>query len=76
MPLKVVPEDIIGIKGQQVEITSKGASAPVNSVADELKKQWIQVKDQKDVSFLDSWQIKESDKEKQVNEKKIISCSI
>jgi len=67
----VVPEDIISIKGQQVEIGSKEYTAPVNSsefLPQELKQQWIELKQsKKDVTFLDSWELKEAGKKDKVN---------
>ena len=66
----MVPEDIISIKGQQVEISSKEYTAPVNSsefVPQELKQQWIELKQsKKDVTFLDSWELKEAGKKDKV----------
>ncbi|XP_020617286.1 uncharacterized protein LOC110055245 isoform X2 [Orbicella faveolata] len=47
LPSEVVPEDIISIKGQQVEIASKQSTAPVSSTGfplQESNKQWIDVK--------------------------------
>lgn len=66
----MVPEDIISIKGQQVEIASKEVTAPVNSsefLPQELKKQWIDLKQERDVMFLDSWEVKETEKENKVH---------
>ena len=68
----MVPEDIISIKGQQVEIGSKEYTAPVNSsefLPQELKQQWIELKqDKKDLMFLDSWEVKETGKENKVHD--------
>ena len=65
----MVPEDIISIKGQQVEIGAKESTAPVNSsefLPQELKQQWIELKQsKKDVTFLDSWELKEAGKKAQ-----------
>ena len=67
----MVPEDIISIKGQQVEISSKEYTAPVNSsefLPQELKQQWIELKQsKKDVTFLDSWELKEAGKKDKVH---------
>ena len=65
----MVPEDIISIKGQQVEITSKQSTAPVSSVGfppQESNKQWIDVKQEESVMYLDSWEAKETEKESKV----------
>jgi len=69
LPSEVVPEDIISIKGQQVELGSKETIAPVNSsefLPQELKKEWIDLKQKKDVMFLDSWEFKDTEKENKV----------
>ena len=71
LPSEVVPEDIISIKGQQVEIASKQSTAPVSSTGfplQESNKQWIDVKQDRvaSVMFLDSWEVKETEKEKKV----------
>lgn len=67
----MVPEDIISIKGQQVEIGAKESTAPVNSsefLPQELKQQWIELKQsKKDVTFLDSWELKEAEKKDKVH---------
>ena len=67
----MVPEDIISIKGQQVEIGAKESTAPVNSsefLPQELKQQWIELKQsKKDVTFLDSWELKEAGKKDKVH---------
>lgn len=66
----MVPEDIISIKGQQVELGSKEFVSPVNSsefLPEELKRQWIDLKQEKDLMFLDSWEVSDSDKEKKVD---------
>ena len=67
----MVPEDIISIKGQQVEIGAKEYTAPVNSLEflpPELKQQWIELKQgKKDVTFLDSWELKEAGKKDKVH---------
>lgn len=65
----MVPEDIISIKGQQVEITSKQSTAPVSSAGfppQESNKQWIDVKQEESVMYLDSWEAKETEKESKV----------
>lgn len=65
----MVPEDIISIKGQQLEIASKQFTAPVDSTGfplQESSKQWIDVKQEKSVMFLDSWEVKETEKENKV----------
>ena len=69
LPSEVVPEDIISIKGQQVEITSKQSTAPVSSTGfplQESNKQWIDIKQEESVMFLDSWEVKETEKENKV----------
>lgn len=69
LPSEVVPEDIISIKGQQVEITSKQSTVPVSSTGfplQESNKQWIDVKQEESVMFLDSWEVKETEKESKV----------
>lgn len=69
LPPEVAPEDIISIKGEQVEIGSKQFTAPVNSTGyspQELNKQWIDLKQEKDVMFLDSWEVKDAEKENKV----------
>lgn len=67
----MVPEDIISIKGQQVEIGAKECTAPANSsefLPQELKQQWIELKQsKKDVTFLDSWELKEAGKKDKVH---------
>lgn len=66
----MVPEDIISITGQQVELGSKEMTAPVNSMEflpQELKKQWIDLKQEKDVMFLDAWEVNETEKESKVH---------
>ena len=66
----MVPEDIISITGQQVELGSKEMMAPVNSIEflpQELKKQWIDLKQEKDVMFLDAWEVNETEKESKVH---------
>ena len=60
----MVPEDIISIKGQQVEMTSKESAAPVKAPDSDI--QWIDVKQDKAVMFLDSWEVKEMEKENKV----------
>jgi len=65
----VVPEDIISIKGQQVEMTSKQPTSSVSGTGFQLQesnKQWIDVKQEKSVMFLDSWEVKETEKESKV----------
>ena len=62
LPTEVVPEDIISIKGQPVEMSSKQSTAPLQ----ESNKQWIDVKQEDSVTFLDSWEIKETEKENKV----------
>ena len=69
LPSEVVPEDIISIKGQQVEITSKQSTAPASNTGfplQESNKQWIDVKQEESVMFLDSWEVKETEKENKV----------
>ena len=53
----MVTEEIISITGQQVE----------------LKKQWIDLKQEKDVMFLDSWEVSEALKENKVH---VHSCTV
>lgn len=62
LPSEVVPEDIISIKGQQVEMASKQSTAPLQ----ESNKQWIDVKQEESVMFLDSWEVNETEKENKV----------
>ena len=69
LPSEVVPEDIISIKGQQVEIASKQSTAPADGAGfspQEASKQWIDLKQEKSVMFLDSWEVKETEKESKV----------
>ena len=54
----MVPEDIISIKGQQVDIASKQSTAPLH----ESNKQWIDVKQEESLMFLDSWEVNETEK--------------
>ena len=54
----MVPEDIISIKGQQVDIASKQSTAPLR----ESNKQWIDVKQEESLMFLDSWEVNETEK--------------
>ncbi|KAL9955567.1 hypothetical protein ACROYT_G036906 [Oculina patagonica] len=66
LPSEVVPEDIISITGQQVEISSKQWPAPADGPGlplQDLSRQWIDLKQEKSVMFLDSWQVKEAEKE-------------
>lgn len=58
----MVPEDIISIKGQQVEMASTQSTAPLQ----ESNKQWIDVKQEESVMFLDSWEVNETEKENKV----------
>ena len=69
LPPDVVPEDIISIQGQHVVLESKQMIASVNSsefLPQELKKQWIDLRQQGDVLFLDSWEVKDKEKENKV----------
>ena len=69
LPSEVVPEDIISIKGQPVEMSSKQSTAPEGRTGlplQESNKQWIDVKQEESVTFLDSWEIKETEKENKV----------
>lgn len=63
LPPDVVPEDIISIQGQRVALESKQMIA---SVPQELEKQWIDLRQQEDVLFLDSWEVKDKEKENKV----------
>ncbi|XP_015759885.1 PREDICTED: uncharacterized protein LOC107339154 [Acropora digitifera] len=70
LPPDVVPEDIISIQGQHVALESKQMIASVNSsefLPQELEKQWIDLRQQGDVLFLDSWEVKDKEKENKVN---------
>lgn len=70
LPPDVVPEDIISIQGQHVALESKQTIASVNSsefLPQELEKQWIDLRQQGDVLFLDSWEVKDKEKENKVN---------
>jgi len=60
----VVPEDIISIKGHQVEIASKQPTA--GFPLQESNKQWIDVKQEESVMFLNSWEVKETEKDNKV----------
>ena len=69
LPPEVVPEDIISIEGQQVELASKQWKAPEDGTGlplQETSKQWIDLKQEKSVTFLDSWEVKEAEKENKV----------
>lgn len=69
LPPDVVPEDIISIQGQHVGLESKQMIASVNSsefLPQELEKQWIDLRQQGDVLFLDSWEVKDKEKENKV----------
>lgn len=69
LPPDVVPEDIISIQGQHVALESKQMIASVNSseyLPQELEKQWIDLEQQRDVLFLDSWEVKDKEKENKV----------
>ena len=69
LPPDVVPEDIISIQGQHVALESKQMIASVNSsefLPQELEKQWIDLRQQGDVLFLDSWEVKDKEKENKV----------
>ena len=69
LPPDVVPEDIISIQGQHVALESKKVIASVNSsefLPQELEKQWIDLRQQGDVLFLDSWEVKDKEKENKV----------
>ena len=67
----MVAEDIISIKGQQVEIASKQWTAPADGTGiplQESSKQWIDLKPEKSVMFLDSWEVKvQAEKENKVH---------
>lgn len=76
LPSEVVPEDIISIKGQQVEIASKEWPAPADGIGlppQESSKQWIDLKQEKSVMFLDSWEVKEAEKGNKVH---VCTCTI
>ena len=60
----MVPEDIISIKGHQVEIASKQPAA--GFPLQESNKQWIDVKQEESVMFLNSWEVKETEKDNKV----------
>lgn len=68
----MVPEDIISIKGQQFEMVSK--QSPALATALDSEKQWIDLKQDKTVMFLDSWEVKEK-KEKENDQKVNVQCA-
>ena len=72
LPSEVVPEDIISIKGQQFEMVSK--QFPALATAPDSEKQWIDLKQDKTVMFLDSWEVKEK-KEKENDQKVNVQCA-
>ena len=69
MPAEVTAEDIINIKGQQALLASKDYVAPVNSaenLAQELKDHKAKQLEQKELTFLGTWQVSEAQKDHKV----------
>ncbi|XP_068717425.1 uncharacterized protein [Montipora capricornis] len=68
---EVFPEDIISIQGHNVQLESKDIIAPTNSsdfLHQELKKQWIDLGQHKNVLFLDTWEVTDKGKENKAHE--------